>query len=114
MHEFGVMMYLLDAVEEKARELNASRVLVINLVIGDRASIVEDSLDYYFDQMTPGTLAEGARLSMRRVPMRFKCLNCENMFTPVNGTFRCPVCDSVGQVTEEGSEFLIESIEIER
>ena len=114
MHEFGVMTYLLDAVESKARELEARRILAINLVIGDRASIVEDSMSFYFEQMAHGTLAEGAMLNMRRVPNEFACTECSTIFTPRNGTFRCPECGAVGQLREAGSEFLIESIEIER
>ena len=114
MHEYGVMLYLLNAVEDKARELGARRVLSINLVIGDRASIVEDSLGFYFDQMTPGTAVEGAQLNLRRVPSRFVCPGCGVEFTPQNGSFRCPDCGTVGRVQEAGSEFLIESIEIER
>src|SRR5262249_14507891 len=114
MHEFGVMSYLLEAVEEKAQELGATRVLAINLVIGDRASIVDDSLLYYFDFMTPGTVAEGAQLNTRRVPTRFRCDRCDKLYEPVGADFRCPDCGKVGQLTEEGAEFLIESIVIER
>jgi hydrogenase nickel incorporation protein HypA/HybF len=114
MHEFGVMTYLLSAVEDKAQELHATRVLAINLVIGDRASIVDDSLLYYFEMMTPGTVVEGATLNTRRVPSRFFCSACANSYEPVGFDYRCPNCGGIGQMTDEGSEFLIESIVIER
>lgn len=108
------MTYLLEAVQSKARELDARRILAINLVIGDRASIVEDSMSFYFEQMAQGTLAEGASLNMRRVRNEFDCPGCGAVFTPQNGTFRCPECGAIGRIREAGSEFLIESIEIER
>ena len=113
MHEFGVMSYLLEAVEAKAIEIGASRVLAINLVIGDRSSIVDDALFYYFDMMTPGTIVEGAALNTRRVPSRFYCDACETTYEPVTD-FYCPDCGGIGSLTAEGSEFMIESIEIER
>ena len=113
MHEFAVMSHLLQAVETKAQELDARRVLAINLVVGDRSSIVDDAMLFYFDAMTPGTLVEGAALNMRRVPSRFYCSACDRQFEP-HKDFRCPHCGALGMLAGEGSEFLIESIEIER
>jgi hydrogenase nickel incorporation protein HypA/HybF len=114
MHEFGIMSYLLDAVEAKAREVNASQVLAINLVVGDRSSIVDDSLLFYFEMLTPGTLVEGAALNMRRVPTRFYCAPCDQTYDQSGSDFCCPHCGKIGKLTDEGSEFLIESIEIEK
>lgn len=113
MHELSVMSYLLDAVETRARELEAKQVLAINVVMGDRSSFVDDSLLFYFDMLTPGTLAEGARLNVRRTPMVFYCALCDADYTPTGANFECPTCGVVGRVTDEGSELLIESIEIE-
>jgi hydrogenase nickel incorporation protein HypA/HybF len=104
----------MEAVEEQAHLAGASRVLAVNLVVGDRASIIDDLLLYYFDMLTPGTLAEGAQLNLRRVPMRFYCSRCNAAYTPAGEDFHCPDCAAIGQLTDEGSELLIESIEIER
>jgi hypothetical protein len=60
----------MEAVEEQARLVGASRVLAINLVVGDRASFIDDLLLYYFVHLSPGTLAEGAQLNVRRIPMQ--------------------------------------------
>ena len=114
MHEFGVMSYLLEAVQQKALEMNAARVVTINLVIGDRSCIMDESLSYYFDMMAEGTLAEGATLNMRRVPTQFLCGHCNKTYEPVEFDFSCPTCRRVGRITDEGSEFLIESILIEK
>lgn len=113
MHELSVMAYLLEAVEEHAAQLGATKVLAINLVIGERASIVDDSLLFSFDLLTPGTLAEGAALNLRRTRMRFRCAGCADDYHPTGADFCCPRCGTVGQVTDDGSELLIESMEIE-
>ena len=113
MHELSIMSYMLEVVEEQAREVGASKVLAINLVMGERSSVIDDSLLFYFDMLAPGTVAEGAQINIRRVPMRFHCNTCDNDYSPVGGDFRCPHCDTVGQVTDDGSELLIESIEVE-
>ncbi len=113
MHELSVMSALLELVEEHAQELGAKRVLTINLVIGERACIIDDSLLFYFQELTPGTLAEGAELMVRRPAMRFHCAACESHYAPAGGDFRCPACRTVGCVTDDGTEILIESMEIE-
>jgi hydrogenase nickel incorporation protein HypA/HybF len=106
------MSYMLDTVEQQAQQAGARKVLAINLVVGERASFVDDSLLFYFDMLTPGRLCEGARLNIRRTPMRFHCAICASDYAPATGTFRCPECGTVGQVTSDGKELLIESMEI--
>ena len=113
MHELSVMSYLLDTVESEARNAGARKVLAINLVLGERASFVDDSLLFYFDLLTPGRLAAGARLNIRRTPMRFYCPACAAEYLPSGGHFRCPSCAAVGRATGDGAELLIESLEIE-
>ncbi len=107
------MSYLLEAVEAEAEQIGALRVLAINVVMGERASVFDDSLLFYFDLLTPGTRAAGARLNVRRTAMSFFCAGCDRDYTHVDDTFRCPHCLTVGQVTNDGTELLIESIEVE-
>ncbi len=114
MHEFSIMTYLLDAVEEQAVQLGARRVLAINLLLGERSGI-DDSLLFYFDQLTPGTVAEGSQLNIRRTAMRFHCERCTSDYAPApkRADFACPECGTVGQLVDDASELLIESLEIE-
>lgn len=112
MHEMSIMSYLLEAVEAEAARAGARRVVDINLVIGERASVIDDSLLFCFDMLTPGTVAEGAKIHIRRTPMRFTCAR-DGLYGRRGEDFRCPSCGEVGTLTEEGSELLVESIEVE-
>jgi hydrogenase nickel incorporation protein HypA/HybF len=113
MHELSIAEYLLEAVVEQARQVEASRVLAINLVVGERAGVVDDSLRFSFDMLAPGTLAEGARINTRRTFMRFHCAECDDDYTPAQGEFSCSRCGTIGQIVDDGSALVIESIEIE-
>ncbi len=113
MHELSIMAYLLEAVEEKAHEMGARRVQAINLVVGQATGAVNDSLQFYFDMLTPDTLSQGARLNIRRTYMTFHCEGCHEEYTPEVGGFECPRCGLVGQLANDASELQIESIEIE-
>ncbi len=113
MHELSIVTSLLEAVEEHAQELGARRIVAINLVLGARSGIVADSLQFYFELLAPGTLAEDAQINVQRTPLRFHCAGCDDAYIPAATDFRCPRCGAVGQVIDDGSELLIESIEIE-
>ena len=114
MHEFSIVAHMLEAVESHARQLLADRVLAINLVVGERSGIVDESVNFYFEMLAPGTIAEGAKLNIQRTSMRFDCQSCGAEYSPPPGDFHCPRCGKVGQLVDDASEMLIESLEISR
>jgi hydrogenase nickel incorporation protein HypA/HybF len=63
--------------------------------------------------LTPDTLAEGARLNMRRTRMSFHCTQCGESYAPEYANFECPRCGTIGQLADDGTSLLLESIEIE-
>ncbi|MCU0493679.1 MAG: hydrogenase maturation nickel metallochaperone HypA [Chloroflexaceae bacterium] len=113
MHELSIMASLLDVAEEHARAAGAQKVLSIHVVVGERSSFVDDSLLFYFDALTPGRLAEGAKLVIRRTPMRFYCQTCERDYTPPMNSFRCPTCNTTGRLQDDGNACYLEHMEIE-
>ena len=114
MHELSVMSYLLDEVVGEAQRAHATRVTAINLVIGERAGIVDEALQYCFGVLTSDTLAHGAQLNVTRTRMRFACRACASEYAPALTEFGCPACGVVGQLVSDGTELLIESIEVEQ
>ena len=113
MHECALMSYLLESVETVAHEHGAERVLAVHVVMGERAG-VDDSLLFYFDLLTPGTIAEGAKLKVRRTRMRFACPECLREYSPSGADFACGTCGRVGQLVDAADDLYIENLEIER
>jgi hydrogenase nickel incorporation protein HypA/HybF len=113
MHEMSVLSSILDIVNQTAREAGAKQVKQINLVIGERANIVDDSLLFAFSLLSSNTLCEGAELAIRHTRLSFYCATCQCNYTPPIDSFRCPICKQIGQITNDGREMLIESIEVE-
>ncbi len=113
MHELSVTNQLLDVTLEHAERAMASKVLKINLVIGDLTGFIEESIRFYFDILSEGTKAHNARLSVVHVPVRARCGQCRTEFTPGKGNWRCPLCHSVLEEITGGREFYVESIEVE-
>lgn len=114
MHELAVTESILKIAIDASQKNGARRITAIHLVIGELSSIVDDSVQFYFDLISKGTLAENAVLHFRREPARVVCLDCAHQFdarAPLEP--RCPVCGSARLQVRGGRDFFIESIEIE-
>jgi hydrogenase nickel incorporation protein HypA/HybF len=113
MHELSVTQEILNIAAAKASEAGTASVKRINLVIGDMSSIVDDSVQFYFDIISRNGPAEGAQLSFRRVPVMVRCQSCNHEFTPAPGNWDCPRCQGNKVEVIAGNEFYMDSIEVE-
>lgn len=112
MHELPVTEDILRIVDEHAKRNGASRVTDIYLVIGELSSFIDDSIQFYFDLLSPDTLSEGAELHFKRIKTRFRCRKCGHEFEPEDRNWLCPKCHALGGDVIAGKEFYVESIEV--
>ncbi|HIE38842.1 MAG TPA: hydrogenase maturation nickel metallochaperone HypA [Anaerolineae bacterium] len=113
MHELPVTQSLLEIALRHAEEAGARRIVQLNVVIGELASIVDDSVQFYWDIISRGTIAEGAQLHFERMPGLLRCVACGHTF-PLNGRdYDCPACGGSQVLPVGGDEFRLESIEVE-
>lgn len=113
MHEMAVTANILHLVLDETERAGASRVKKITLVIGELSSILDDSVQLYFDLLCEDTPAAGATLEFKRVAATLRCRNCGHTFTKQGSSFVCPACGGDGALTGDAKEFYIESIEVE-
>jgi hydrogenase nickel incorporation protein HypA/HybF len=113
MHELAVTQSILDISLRHAQKVNAKRIVTINLVIGRFSSIVDDSVQFYWDMIAEGTIAKGAQLHFDRIPAEMKCLDCGQVFEPDDRTFACPECLSPKVRITKGDELRVDSIDVE-
>jgi hydrogenase nickel incorporation protein HypA/HybF len=88
-------------------------VLRIHLVVGELSSIVDDSVQFYFDYLSQGTLAEGAELVFERLPVTVQCGTCSHQWQPPTADWTCPSCGAARARIVAGREFYVDSIEVE-
>jgi hydrogenase nickel incorporation protein HypA/HybF len=113
MHELPVTQSLLEIAVRHAQQSNAQRILGINIVIGQLATIVDDSVQFYWDLIAQDTIAEGAQLNFRRIPAELQCQDCNRRYIPGPTELSCPDCQSSNVKVVAGKEFFLESIDVE-
>ncbi|HEU4746261.1 MAG TPA: hydrogenase maturation nickel metallochaperone HypA [Anaerolineales bacterium] len=113
MHELSVTESLLKIAVEHAEKAKAGRVTDLHIVIGDLASMVDDSIQFYWDIIAKDTIAEQATLHFRRVPAELQCNTCSARYQPTDEELICPNCHGIGATIVSGEEFFLESIDVE-
>ncbi len=113
MHELSVTESLLNLAIQHVPPGGTARVTSLHLVIGQLSSIVDDSVQFYWDLISVGTICEGAQLHFERRPATLRCLNCNGTYTLKGELTDCPYCHSARIVVVSGEEFYLDSIEVE-
>ncbi|MCI0521080.1 MAG: hydrogenase maturation nickel metallochaperone HypA [Chloroflexi bacterium] len=113
MHELAVTESILEIALRHSNEAGGGRITNLYLVIGQLASVVDDSVQFYWDILAKDTLAEGARLHFKRFPARMACLACKFEFSLNDSDFLCPSCSSQQIKLVSGEEFYLEAIDVE-
>jgi hydrogenase nickel incorporation protein HypA/HybF len=114
MHELAVTEGILKIALETSQKNGARRITAIDLVVGELSSIVDDSVQFYFDILSQGTLAEKALLRFKRESLSALCMDCQYEFAiqlPLSDV--CPSCGGKHLRVRGGREFYIASIEVE-
>ena len=114
MHELPITQSILEIALRYAESANAVKITDLYVVIGELSSVVDDSIQFHWEILSQGTMAEGSRLHFERIPARLVCSDCDNSYTLEDGTLSpCPQCSSIRVKVVEGEEFRLDSIQIE-
>ena len=113
MHELSITQSLLEIALRHAERAGAQRITRLNLVIGELTSIVDDSIQFYWDIVSQDTIAAQAQLHFERVPGTLRCLGCGATFPLSAREYACPACGEKRVAAAGGDDFRLDSIEVE-
>ena len=111
MHELSVTESILSICNRYAEQVEATAVTDVYLVIGELSSIIDDSVQFYWDFITKNSLCENSTLHFSRIPAKAKCSKCGTIFEMTELT-PCPNCKSARFKITEGEEFFVDSIKV--
>jgi hydrogenase nickel incorporation protein HypA/HybF len=114
MHELPVTRSILEIVLRHAAANRVTAIRSVELVIGGLSDLEAEWLQRYFDHLSRGTVAQGARLQVRRSPLTFSCDACARRFEVDRNELddaRCPVCGAREAALIGGTGYRVESME---
>lgn len=113
MHELAVTQSILQIAVEHAEKANAQKITDLHIVMGELASMVDESIQFYWEIIAKDTIAQNAKLHFRRIPAQLECRTCSEKYRPTDKELVCPRCGWIGAKIIAGEEFALESIDVE-
>jgi hydrogenase nickel incorporation protein HypA/HybF len=113
MHEGSLTEDLFDHVLIHAKEANARRVTRVKVTIGALSDFTAESIQFYWDSMAPGTIADGAILEFETAPGTAKCPSCGEEFEIAEMFAECPKCATFPATITGGNGVYLSSLEVE-
>ena len=114
MHELSITQSILEIALRHGEQAKATKISRLNLTIGQLSSVIDDSVQFYWEMISEGTPAEGAQLNFRRIPAQLECQECgQTYMLEGNKLDACPSCESIRVHVLTGNEFRLDSIEID-
>lgn len=113
MHELAVTKSIYAIVKQYASGNDVQKVLAVNLEIGALSDLQNVWIQRYFDFLSKGSVADGAKLHVKKVPAIFKCNQCLEQFeirSLLKEELACRTCRSKNVSLVSGKEYTIKSM----
>lgn len=111
MHEYSIVLSLLERVAAVASEHEARSVKGLRVRIGVFAGVAPELLRSAFEIAREGTLCASAELTVESVEATWSCPGCGRSLE-ATGVLRCAECDEGGRL-ESGNEIVLQSVDLE-
>ncbi len=112
MHEMAIAEGILKIAFDCAEENFSKKINRITLQIGEMSGVEIEALNLSFEVLTKKTIAEGAELEIKKIPIVGECNKCGKIFHVEHYNFFCPECDGI-LILKSGRELQVESIDME-
>ncbi|MGA2515825.1 MAG: hydrogenase maturation nickel metallochaperone HypA [Thermodesulfobacteriota bacterium] len=115
MHELPITESILKIVLKHAEGNRVQKVIAIHLQVGKLSDLEDDWIQRYFDYLSKGTIAEGAKLKIERTPVMMRCNGCSASYeTDIvrMDDLVCPACGERGGTILSGREYTVKEMEV--
>lgn len=112
MHEMSLCEGIRGVIEDYAARQNFDRVKRVRVEIGRFAGVEKPALEFAFDVVMRGSVAEGAALEMIDLPGRAMCYDCMKEVEISERLDPCPTCGGGKLMPVAGDEMRIKDMEV--
>ncbi len=113
MNESNWIAHILHTALVEARQIGASRLTALNIVMDDDGLVSPEAICAQFKTWARGTLAEGARINLDFCASERRCWMCKTIFMGRGMDAECPQCGSPGLRITRAPTIYLDSIEVE-
>lgn len=111
MHELGLVIHVIKAVEKLAAERQLTRIAALTLEIGEVSGVLPDYLFDCWDWAhKKSELLSDTLLQIEELPAVTACEACGGTYATVKHAKQCPHCQSTKTVLLRGNEFNIKQV----
>lgn len=112
MHEMSIVEGVRRVIEEAGRAQGFARVTKVRLEIGRMAGVERAALEFAFDVVMRGSLAEGAELQILDIAGQATCFDCGKDVEIEHRLDTCPECGGARLLVRGGDELRIKDLEV--
>ena len=105
MHELSIVTYVIEQVEQIAKENDLTKIESVTLEFGEVSGVIPEYLVSCWDWYAKKTpLIEGAKLLYETIPALTWCNSCKKTYPTVQYGKTCPYCGSGETWLSQGPE----------
>jgi hydrogenase nickel incorporation protein HypA/HybF len=111
MHELGVIIEVVNQVEQFARNNDVEKIDTLVLQIGELSSMIPEYMQKLYPAAVDGTILQDSRLEIEVIPGNGLCKSCQQVFNLLKEKGTCPKCGEKDFELLSGKEFYIKEIQ---
>lgn len=113
MHEMSLCEGVLQIIEAEAQKQQFSTVKRVILDVGALSGVEIPALEFAFDVVMRGSIAEHATLEINLLAAQAWCMQCAKVITVQQRYDACPECASYQLQISSGDELKIQALEVD-
>ncbi len=111
MHELGIVVHVVDMVEKAASEHHVTKVMELDLEVGEVSTIVPDYFrDCYEWAIKKTTYMQDCKLNLIIIEGKSYCRSCRKTYRTTEYGKACPYCGSYDTYLITGRDVTIRDI----
>jgi len=110
LHELGVVINVIENVEDFAKKNGVTKIEKLVLQIGELSSMIPKYIQACYPAAVDGTSLQDTKLEIEILPGNALCKECNKVFNLIENSGKCPNCESKDFEVLSGREFMIKEI----
>ena len=111
MHEVSLVKNMLMVLDVEVNSPEVGYVKNVHLEIGALKYVVPEIMEECFDNAPKHEKLKNARINIKVVPVKIKCLSCGSEHDVEAGEYLCPSCSGDNVELTGGDEFMLKGID---